>query len=122
MCCRQIASNGRIYLPGGPPDPGHKTAGRLAEPSFMARQKLGQHFLSDAGWREKIARAIRVSEHGMETLVNPAAAEYCWIEIGAGHGEMTEYLVRSGVPVYAVELDPSLVGQLQRLASKHKNL
>src|SRR2546427_290947 len=28
----------------------------------MARQKLGQHFLCDAGWQEKIARSIRVSE------------------------------------------------------------
>ena len=88
----------------------------------MARQKLGQHFLSDAGWREKIARAIRVSEHGMETPANPAAADFCWIEIGAGHGEMTEYLVRTGAPVYAVELDPSLIGQLQRLATRHPNL
>jgi 16S rRNA (adenine1518-N6/adenine1519-N6)-dimethyltransferase len=98
-------------------------AGRLVKDSFMARQKLGQHFLSDAGWREKIARAIRVSAHSMETPASAAApAAYCWIEIGAGHGEMTEYLVRTGVPVYAVELDPSLIGQLQRLASKHKNL
>ena len=88
----------------------------------MARQKLGQHFLSDAGWREKIARAIRVSAHGMETPANSAGADYCWIEIGAGHGEITEYLVRTGVPVYAVELDPSLIGQLQRLAAKHPNL
>jgi 16S rRNA (adenine1518-N6/adenine1519-N6)-dimethyltransferase len=88
----------------------------------MARQKLGQHFLSDAGWREKIARAIRVSSHGMETPSNSAAQNYCWIEIGAGHGEMTEYLVRSGVPVYAVELDPSLFERLQRLAGQHPNL
>jgi 16S rRNA (adenine1518-N6/adenine1519-N6)-dimethyltransferase len=88
----------------------------------MARQKLGQHFLSNGEWREKIARAIRVSKHGMETPANLSAPDYCWIEIGAGHGEMTEYLVRSGVPVYAVELDPSLIGQLQRLASKHQNL
>jgi len=35
---------------------------------------------------------------------------------------MTEYLVRSGVPVYAVELDPSLIGQLKRLAEQHSNL
>jgi 16S rRNA (adenine1518-N6/adenine1519-N6)-dimethyltransferase len=88
----------------------------------MARQKLGQHFLSDAGWREKIARAIRVSSHGMETPANSAAQNYCWIEIGAGHGEMTEYLVRTGVPVYAVELDPPLIQRLQRLAGKHPNL
>jgi 16S rRNA (adenine1518-N6/adenine1519-N6)-dimethyltransferase len=88
----------------------------------MTRQKLGQHFLSDAGWREKIARAIRVSSHGMESPRNPGGQDYCWIEIGAGHGEMTEYLVRSGVPVYAVELDSSLIGRLQRLAEKHPNL
>jgi len=88
----------------------------------MARQKLGQHFLSDAGWREKIARAIRVSTHGMESPANSAAQNYCWIEIGAGHGEMTEYLVRSGVPVYAVELDPPLIERLKRLAGKHPNL
>src|SRR5215469_9043438 len=71
----------------------------------MARQKLGQHFLSDAGWREKIARAIRVSPHGMQwgDRSEQTKADYCWIEIGAGHGEMTEHLVRSGVPVYAVE-------------------
>ena len=88
----------------------------------MARQKLGQHFLSDAGWREKIARAIRVSSHGMEIPANSAAQNYCWIEIGAGHGEMTEYLVRTGVPVYAVELDPPLIQRLQCLAGKHPNL
>jgi 16S rRNA (adenine1518-N6/adenine1519-N6)-dimethyltransferase len=88
----------------------------------MARQKLGQHFLNDAGWREKIARAIRVSAHGMESPSNSAAQNYCWIEIGAGHGEMTEYLVRSGVPVFAVELDPPLIKRLQHLAGKHPNL
>jgi 16S rRNA (adenine1518-N6/adenine1519-N6)-dimethyltransferase len=88
----------------------------------MARQKLGQHFLSDPGWREKIARAIRVSSHGMETPSHSAVQNYCWIEIGAGHGEMTEYLVRTGVPVYAVELDPALIERLQRLAGQHPNL
>jgi len=88
----------------------------------MARQKLGQHFLNDAGWREKIARAIRVSAHGMESPSNPGAQNYCWIEIGAGHGEMTEYLVRSGVPVYAVEVDPALVKSLQQLAGRQPNL
>jgi 16S rRNA (adenine1518-N6/adenine1519-N6)-dimethyltransferase len=88
----------------------------------MARQKLGQHFLSDAGWREKIARAIRVSLHSMESVSSRVGETFCWIEIGAGHGEMTEHLVRSGVPVYAVELDPLLVRKLQALAKKHFNL
>jgi 16S rRNA (adenine1518-N6/adenine1519-N6)-dimethyltransferase len=51
-----------------------------------------------------------------------AAENYCWIEIGAGHGEMTEHLLRSGVPVYAVELDRTLIEGLQRLAKKNPNL
>jgi 16S rRNA (adenine1518-N6/adenine1519-N6)-dimethyltransferase len=88
----------------------------------MARQKLGQHFLSDAGWREKIARAIRVSSHGMEIPVNSGGQDYCWIEIGAGHGEMTEYLVRSGGPVFAVEIDPALIKRLKHLTDQHANL
>jgi 16S rRNA (adenine1518-N6/adenine1519-N6)-dimethyltransferase len=88
----------------------------------MARQRLGQHFLADAGWREQIARAIRVSPHGMESPTPAATDNYCWIEIGAGHGEMTEHLLRSGVPVYAVELDKALIEGLQRLAKKHANL
>jgi 16S rRNA (adenine1518-N6/adenine1519-N6)-dimethyltransferase len=87
----------------------------------MTRQKLGQHFLGDAGWREKIARAIRVSPHGMEAP-RTAQADYCWIEVGAGHGEMTQHLVQSGVPVNAVELDPPLIERLQRLAKEHSNL
>jgi len=88
----------------------------------MPRQRLGQHFLSDPGWREKIARAIRVSPHGMEALPSSAPRDYCWIEVGAGHGEMTQHLIRSGAPVYAVELDPPLVERLKRLAEGHSNL
>ena len=88
----------------------------------MARQKLGQHFLTDAGWREQIARVIRVSPYGMESPTRAAATDYCWIEVGAGHGEMTEHLLRSGAPVYAVELDKALAAGLQRLAKKHASL
>jgi 16S rRNA (adenine1518-N6/adenine1519-N6)-dimethyltransferase len=88
----------------------------------MARQRLGQHFLEDAGWREQIAQAIRVPSHGMESPTRSATDNYCWIEIGAGHGEMTEHLLRSGVPVYAVELDRGLIERLQQLAEKHPNL
>ncbi len=88
----------------------------------MARQKLGQHFLSDAGWREQIARAIHVSPHGMDISPKASTADYCWIEIGAGHGEMTQHLVRDGAPVYAVELDSPLVERLKKLTTKHPNL
>jgi 16S rRNA (adenine1518-N6/adenine1519-N6)-dimethyltransferase len=88
----------------------------------MARQRLGQHFLEDTDWREQIARAIRVSPHSMHWQPPAAAGNSCWIEVGAGHGEMTEHLVSSGLPVYALELDPLLVAGLRRLADKHKNL
>jgi 16S rRNA (adenine1518-N6/adenine1519-N6)-dimethyltransferase len=86
----------------------------------MARQRLGQHFLSDADWREQIARAIRVSPHS--TAPAGPAGNACWIEIGAGHGEMTEHLLSTGAPVYAVELDPPLIAGLQRLEKKSSNL
>lgn len=88
---------------------------------LMARQRLGQHFLSDAGWREKIARAIGVSPYGMHRPQAPGK-DYCWVEVGAGHGEMTEHLLKSGVPVIAVEIDPPLIERLQKLTQVHPNL
>ena len=88
----------------------------------MARQRLGQHFLGDPGWREKIARAIGFSPHGMEGLPLSGTRDYCWIEVGAGHGEMTQHLIRSGAPIYAIELDPRLLEGLERLAREHSNL
>jgi 16S rRNA (adenine1518-N6/adenine1519-N6)-dimethyltransferase len=88
----------------------------------MARQRLGQHFLYDAGWREQIARAIGVSRHSRQRLETAAKNPICWIEIGAGHGEMTEFLASTGVPVYAVETDPPLIKHLQQLAKRFPNL
>lgn len=88
----------------------------------MARQRLGQHFLGDEGWREQIARAIRVSPHAMQAPATANTENFCWIEIGAGHGEMTEHLLRSGAPVTAVELDPPLIRRLESLAEFHRNL
>lgn len=88
----------------------------------MARQRLGQHFLADAGWREQIARAIGVSPHSTVDTAVVQAQPYCWIEVGAGHGEMTEHLASTGVPVYAIELDALLLARLQRLAKKFPNL
>jgi 16S rRNA (adenine1518-N6/adenine1519-N6)-dimethyltransferase len=88
----------------------------------MARQRLGQHFLADADWREQIARAIGVSPHSTLAATSAAEASYCWIEVGAGHGEMTEYLASTGAAVYAVELDAMLVVKLQQLTKKFPNL
>jgi 16S rRNA (adenine1518-N6/adenine1519-N6)-dimethyltransferase len=86
----------------------------------MARQRLGQHFLADLHWREEMARAIRVSPHSAVPL--PCDDQHCWIEIGSGHGEMTEHLLATGAPVHAVELDAALIAGLRRLTEKFSNL
>jgi 16S rRNA (adenine1518-N6/adenine1519-N6)-dimethyltransferase len=86
----------------------------------MARQRLGQHFLADLHWREEIARAIRVSPHS--TVPLPRDDQHCWIEIGSGHGEMTEHLLAAGATVHAVEIDPPFIAGLRRLAQKSANL
>ncbi|HKW31844.1 MAG TPA: 16S rRNA (adenine(1518)-N(6)/adenine(1519)-N(6))-dimethyltransferase RsmA [Candidatus Acidoferrum sp.] len=86
----------------------------------MPRQRLGQHFLADLEWREQIARAIRVSPYSTAPL--PKDDPDCWIEIGAGHGEMTRYLLAACGPVSAIELDPALAGGLRRLAEEFPQL
>lgn len=88
----------------------------------MARQRLGQHFLADAGWREEIARAIRVSAGSIAPMPKGHEAGFSWVEIGPGHGEMTEYLAETGAPVYAIELDPKLAAGLRKLEKRFPNL
>jgi 16S rRNA (adenine1518-N6/adenine1519-N6)-dimethyltransferase len=67
----------------------------------MARQRMGQHFLGDLGWRKRILESL------------PAAADDTWVEIGAGHGEMTELLAGRARRVIAVEADPPLAQALR---------
>ena len=97
----------------------------------MARQRLGQHFLADLHWREEIARAIRVSPHSLAPLAGddqslrtplPRDDQHCWIEIGAGHGEITQHLVATGAPVHAIEIEPKFIAGLRRLAKQFPNL
>jgi 16S rRNA (adenine1518-N6/adenine1519-N6)-dimethyltransferase len=88
----------------------------------MSRQRLGQHFLADPGWREEIARAIRVSPQSIVPTLPTAAKDPCWLEIGAGHGEMTDLLASTGAPVYAIELDSQFLSRLQRLTQRFPNL
>ncbi len=87
----------------------------------MARQKLGQHFLSDAGWREKIARAIGISAHSIGGA-RTGAPDSVWIEVGAGHGEMTRHLAATGSSVIAIEFDPLLGRRLGDLAAEFPNV
>ena len=75
----------------------------------MSPEKLGQHFLTDASWHERIARAVRI-DHGV------------WVEIGAGHGEMTTRLAQSASKVFAIEIDPRLAGRLREVTAPCKNV
>jgi len=96
----------------------------------MARQRLGQHFLADLHWREEIARAIRVSPHSIAPLAGDERSlrvpihqdQYCWIEIGSGHGEMTQHLLATGAPVHAIEIEPAFLPTLRHLAKQFPNL
>jgi 16S rRNA (adenine1518-N6/adenine1519-N6)-dimethyltransferase len=89
----------------------------------MSRQPLGQHFLADVYWREEIARAIRVSPRSEVVVATSGEqADFCWVEIGPGHGEMTEYLVGTGALVHVIEVDQFLIGNLNRLKKKNPNL
>jgi 16S rRNA (adenine1518-N6/adenine1519-N6)-dimethyltransferase len=120
----------RIYFTLLDPIPGVKTEALdgnraalfLLHFRRMARQRLGQHFLADADWREQIARAVGVSPHSVLRSEPAPDQSYCWIEIGAGHGEMTEHLASTGAAVYAIELDELLLARLRRLAKKFPNV
>src|SRR5260370_20929251 len=87
--------------------------------SPMARQRLGQHFLADLHWREEIARAIRVSPHS--TVPLPHDDQHCWIEIGSGHGEITQHLLAAGGPLHATHIHPAVIAGLRRLAKPFTN-
>jgi len=67
----------------------------------VARRKLGQHFLTNSSILKRIARAA---------CPDPGSAV---IEIGPGRGSLTAYLLERASRVIAIELDPSLAGQLR---------
>jgi 16S rRNA (adenine1518-N6/adenine1519-N6)-dimethyltransferase len=75
----------------------------------MSPEKLGQHFLTDASWQERIVRAVRIDD-GM------------WVEIGSGHGELTTRLAKTASKVFAVELDPRLARRLREVTALFKNV
>ena len=45
-----------------------------------------------------------------------------WVEIGAGHGEMTTRLAQNASKVFAVELDPPLARRLRQATAHLKNV
>jgi 16S rRNA (adenine1518-N6/adenine1519-N6)-dimethyltransferase len=75
----------------------------------MSPEKLGQHFLTDASWQERIARAVRIDDG------------VC-VEIGAGHGEMTARLAKRANKVFAIELDTRLARRLREVTASCENV
>ncbi len=76
----------------------------------MGRQRLGQHFLASESWRARIHSTL------------DARANELWIEIGAGHGEMTDALARASHRVIAIETDPRLAEGLRQRAGEWPNV
>jgi 16S rRNA (adenine1518-N6/adenine1519-N6)-dimethyltransferase len=93
----------------------------------VARQRLGQHFLASAAWRERIARLVIDATVAAVAGKTPAPHEAgperdLWIEIGAGHGEMTSLLARQAGRLIAIELDPQLLPRLREQTADLPNV
>ena len=107
--------------------PGRAGLGELLHWRAVAPQRLGQHFLASAAWRERIARLVLgANSAAARSKVAEAEAasrrEDLWVEIGAGHGEMTSLLAAQVGRLIAIELDPRLLPRLQEQTAKLPNV
>jgi 16S rRNA (adenine1518-N6/adenine1519-N6)-dimethyltransferase len=75
----------------------------------FAKKSLGQNFLNDDVYIEKIIAALNLSE--TDTV----------IEIGPGRAALTQKLVESGANVIAIELDRYFVPMLRELFAENEN-
>src|SRR5579862_9814100 len=92
--------------------------------SDMSRQKMGQHFLGDLAWRKRIFATL---PHQAPTPkphddTHEDTDDNVWVEIGAGHGEMTELLAAGGRRLIAIEADPPLATRLRQRAYDWPNV
>jgi 16S rRNA (adenine1518-N6/adenine1519-N6)-dimethyltransferase len=74
------------------------------------RARLGQNFLADSSWRQRIARSLDIR------------ADQTWLEIGAGHGEMTELLAPRAGRLVTIEVDPQLAAHMRDRAHSWPNV
>lgn len=75
----------------------------------FAKRSLGQNFLVDGNYVQKIIRSLDLKD--TDTV----------IEIGPGRGAITEHLVGSGARVIAIELDREFVPMLRERFSANDN-
>lgn len=73
------------------------------------RPRLGQHFLVDPRYRRSILDSLDF------------AAGDCWVEIGAGRGEMSTLLAERAERLIAVELDERLLCELEEKLARFSN-
>jgi 16S rRNA (adenine1518-N6/adenine1519-N6)-dimethyltransferase len=66
---------------------------------------MGQHFLGNLSWRKRIFESL------------PRTGPETWVEIGAGHGEITQLLAEDGRRLIAIEADPRLAAGLKNEAA-----
>lgn len=76
----------------------------------MPGTRLGQNFLASVAWREKIAASLEIRP------------DQTWLEIGAGHGEMTEHLAARAARVVSIELDPKLASEVRQRSESWSNV
>jgi 16S rRNA (adenine1518-N6/adenine1519-N6)-dimethyltransferase len=85
----------------------------------MSPQPLGQNFLADPVWRERITRAALALPAFVDAPPKPSGI---WIEIGAGHGEMTVLLAPHVSRLIAIELDDKLLPRLREQTVQLSNV
>ncbi len=77
-----------------------------------AKKALGQHFLNDLGIARRIADSISAAELPSS---DSGWGELPVLEIGPGMGVLTQFLLESGRPLKAIELDTESVDYLHRV-------
>lgn len=78
--------------------------------STRPKKSLGQHYLKNEKILKRIVKSLGLT--GNEIV----------LEIGAGHGELTYYLVQQSKEVYAVEIDPSNIALLKERLKDFSNV
>lgn len=76
----------------------------------MLKKKFSQHLIKDKNLIKKIVNATDI---GKEDTV---------IEIGAGQGDLTEYIAKKARYVYAIEVDKGFKENLQAIGKRHENI
>ena len=77
---------------------------------MIVRKRFGQHFLKDETVIARIAKLVNVKP------------ENNVIEIGPGHGAVTDFLVSSGCRLRLIEIDEDLVLKLKQRFGKHLDI